>query len=105
MKIQTRIWDDELRWTNQDLEDRAPTADSEIVTVTFPSSPDTDQVVPTTLTPADPENIHYEVVRQNQAAIVYDSQAAGRSAWQPGYLILRCDTASAVVTLRLSVPR
>lgn len=100
-----RIVDENLHRVEQLLEERSPYAETEIVSVTFPSSANADHVIAHTLQVANPENIHYEVVQQNQAAIVYDNQGAGRLPWGTGYIVLRCDTADAVMTLRLSIPR
>ena len=77
----------------------------EYVTVTFPSSPNTDYVVSHTLEPIDPEDVDYEVVRRDSAAIVYNDQSGTRRAWKSGYVVLRCNVASATVDLRLTKRR
>lgn len=77
----------------------------EYVTVTFPATPNTDYDIAHTLLPANPERIDYEVVKRDRACGVYNDQSGTRRKWQAGYITLRCDTASAVVDLRLSVRR
>lgn len=84
---------------------RNPYATSEIVEVTFPSGADSDHIIRHSLRPLDPEAIDYEVIRQEQAAIVYHDAGASRRIWSTGYVVLRCNVASAVVTLRLSTRR
>jgi hypothetical protein len=73
------------------------------LTITFPATANLDQIVVHKLTPPTAEGVYYEVVRADRACRVYDDQSATRRPWAMTYLILRCDTASAAVTLRLFV--
>ena len=87
------------------LEESSPFVAYQYVTVTFPSSPNTDYPIAHSLTPQSAEAVDYEVVRKDRAADVYHDQTGTRKAWGTGYIILRCNTASAVVDLRLSIRR
>ena len=77
----------------------------EYVTVTFPSTPGTDITVPHGLQPTDPEAVDYEVVKADRAARVYNDQSGTRHTWGVGDILLRCDTANAVIDLRLTKRR
>lgn len=84
--------------------DRAqPLAQWEEVEVTFPSTANTDCIVPHTLVPGNLEAVNYLPVRKAQAADVYHDTSGTRKAWQPTYIILRCTVASAKVRLLLYV--
>ncbi len=94
-----------LNRLEEQVEKRSPFARSEYVDVTFSLGADTDTDVPTTLTPTDPDAIRYVVVKADRACDIYQDLTATRKAWQPGYIILRCNTASAVVRLLLFTER
>lgn len=64
---------------------------------------DVDTIVEHSLFTTDPEAVNYEVVRSDQACRVYHDSSATRKLWGQGYIILRSDTADAVVRLRLSL--
>ena len=94
-----------LNRLEEQVEKRSHMARSEYVDVTFSLGADTDTDVPTSLTPTDPEAIRYVVVEADRACRVYQDQTATRKAWQPGYIILKSDTADAVVRLLLFTER
>ena len=76
----------------------------ERVVVTFPLA-DVDVLVVHTLPRTiDAESIEYQVVRVNQAAIVYDDHSATRRAWGPGYLFLRSNVSATVADILLTLP-
>jgi hypothetical protein len=83
----------------------APFLRYEYVTVTFPSSPDTDIDIAHSLAPSNPDEVDYEVVRKDRAADIYNDTSGTRRAWGSNYITLRCTVASAVVQLRLSIRR
>ncbi len=87
------------------LDKQSPWADYEFVDVTFSLGANVDHDVPTRLTPEDPEAIRYQVVEADRACDIYHNQAVGRATWQPGYVLLRSNTADAVVRLLLGVER
>jgi hypothetical protein len=82
----------------------SPYSKFQYVTVTFGTA-NSDLDVPHDLNPNDPEGVDYEVVRADRACKVYDKQSGTRRAWASNYIVLRCDTAFAVVQLRLSLRR
>lgn len=82
-----------------------PVAAFQYVDVTFPSNADTDIDIKHTLPVTDPDSVRYEVVRKDRACDVYDDQSGSRRAWTTTAIYLRCDTASAVCRLRLSLER
>lgn len=82
-----------------------PYSKFEYVTVTFPAVANTAIDVGHSLAPPDANNVDYEVVRADRACRVYDDQSGTRRTWQTNYIVLKCDTASAVVQLRLSLRR
>lgn len=83
----------------------SPFARYQRVVVTFPSTPDTDVVVPHSLNLNDPESVEYIVLKASKAGVVYNDQSATRKAWQQGYVVLRSNVASLVATILLTVPR
>lgn len=74
---------------SDDFTRRTPTAQWEIVTVTFPDTPDTDLVIPHKLEPPTPEYIDYWVVKTSGPPLVYHDNASGRKSWGKGFVILR----------------
>lgn len=82
-----------------------PFTDFEFVDVTFPVGANTDKDIRTTLTPDDPNNIDYLVIRADRACAVYHDQSGTRRVWQRGYVVLRCNTANAVCTIMLFIRR
>jgi hypothetical protein len=81
-----------------------PSAQFTYIDVTFGTA-DTDLVVQHDLQPDDPESVGYQVVRRDRACEVYDDQSSTRRAWTKSSIVLRCDTADAVVRLLLTVPQ
>lgn len=81
----------------------SPIAKFEYVTVTFNSSANADTDIAHSLDPKDPESVHYQVVKIDRAARIYNDTSATRKAWQTNVIYLRSDTGSAVATLLLSV--
>lgn len=74
------------------------------VTVTFLGA-NTDQDVPHQLDVENPEDVNYEVLRQDRAGSVYDNRSAPRRAWAKNYIVLRSDVAGMTMKLRLSISR
>jgi len=111
--ISTQISDPKLlrvfRKVENQLEKRTPLASFEYVDVTFNANANSDTVITHTLEPDNPEDIDYEVVRWNFSSapatvpVVYRDSSATRKTWNEGYIVLRCNVASASATLRLSV--
>jgi hypothetical protein len=87
------------------LEQVSPITAFQILTVTFPSTPNLDHPIAHTLTPTNPELVDYEIIRKDRAGDVYHDQSGTRQAWGSGYVILRCNVASAVMDIRLSLRR
>ena len=81
-----------------------PVRDYRYVEVTFTSA-NTDQDVVHTLTPVNPENINYLVVRKDRACDIYHDQSGTRRVWGTNYIVLKSSVASATVTLLLTIPR
>lgn len=89
----------------RDVENRLPFALTQYVEVTFPSTANTDLVIPHTLNPADPEAVRFLVVSQEAAGHVYRDASASRRAWGTAYVILRSDIASLGARLLLFTER
>lgn len=84
----------------------SPYAKYQRVTVTFPSTPDTDTVIPYTGDiAANPEDVEYFVVKQDRAGSIYNDQSATRKPWQQGYVVLRSSVGSLSATILLTAPR
>lgn len=73
------------------------------VPVTFGAA-NTDLVVEHSLAPSVPDTVHYQVLQADRACRVYHDQSLTRRSWAAGYVVLRNDTANAVVTLLLTLP-
>lgn len=111
--IGTRIADPKLlralRQIEQRLEDHSPIAQFEYVTVTFNATANADTTIVHTLRPPTPDDVDYEVVRWNFGSapattpVLYVDSSGSKRAWGDGYIVLRCNIASASVTLRLTV--
>lgn len=71
------------------LDRQTPIRSWEIQTITFTAA-DTDQDVATSLTPANPEDVFYQVVRTSGGGVVYQDMSGARTAWQRGLIYLRC---------------
>lgn len=95
----------DLSYLQSEMRKSTPHLTFQYLTVTFPATANIDYPIAHTLTPLNPESIDYEVVGKDRACDVYNDQSGTRLAWKAGYIILRCNTVSAVVTLRLSVRR
>ncbi len=80
-----------------------PWAQWETVDVTFSSTADGDTAIQHTLNPPTPEHVNYIVLRNGQATSIYHDTSGTRKTWGPGNIILRASTASAKVTLLLTV--
>lgn len=76
------------------------TAQSLLVTHTFPATADTDSAIRHDLPRARYRDVHYQVVRKDRACDVY----AGDKTAEPGVLYLRSTVADAAVTLLLFIP-
>ena len=84
----------------------SPWAQYERVTVTFPSTPNTDLIVRfSTLRPPDVNQVEYLVVNKDRGGSVYNDHSATRKAWGSGFIVLRSDTANMTATILLTVPR
>lgn len=81
----------------------APFAKYEYVNVTFSATANGDTEVTHTLAPRDPEAVDYHVMRIDRAGRVYHDESATRRAWQTNYIVLRCDSTSAVATVLLTI--
>lgn len=88
-----------------------PFAQYQYIDVEFNSTADANTEIRHALTAPDPEDIDFQVVRWNfssapaTAPVVYRDSAANRRVWSDGYIVLRCNTASASCTLLLTVRR
>lgn len=89
-----RLEDNSLRFS--------PQRNWQFVTLTFPSTPNTDIDVPHSLNISDVEGVQYAVVQQSAPGFVYHDRSAGRVPWQQGFIRLRSTTASMSVTLLLT---
>lgn len=100
-----------LRKMEVQFEKATPLATYEYVDVTFNSVADNDTIIVHGLNPEDPEDVDYEVVRWSfssapaAAPVAYADSSASRKPWNQGYIVLRCNVASANATIRLSVRR
>lgn len=94
----------QLEQLKQDILSGLPYVAFEYVDVIFGGA-DTDLDIRHGLRPANPENIHYEVIKTDRSTVIYNDQSGTRRPWGAGYVILRSSAASAVVTLRLFIPR
>lgn len=100
-----------LERLNQDFQRSTPQVGFEHVQVLFSSTANQDTVISTTLRPDDPENILYKVVDVQflsapaAAPCVYRDSSTTRRAWSTGFIILRCNVASVMCTLELSIKR
>jgi hypothetical protein len=86
-----------------ELHDRVPDGQWEIVDVVFPATAGADFQIPHSLSPASPEQVEYTVLRQATPGTVYEDRSSTRAAWNPGYIVLRSDTASWTGRLLLRV--
>lgn len=100
-----------LQRLQQGISDMTPELAFEYVEVTFPSTADVDAVIPTRLRPSDPEDIYFTVVDVQFSSApattpcIYRDSASTRKPWNTGYVVLRCNVASVVATLRLFTRR
>jgi hypothetical protein len=85
------------------LHDRVPDGEWCIVDVVFPATAHTDFQIPHTLSPPSQEQVEYTVLRQATPGTVYEDRSATRTAWGPGFIILRSDTGSWTGRLLLRV--
>jgi len=79
------------------------TSQHQVVHATFPASANTDLDIRHTLTPSDPEWVDYQVLKADRACCLYHDTSRTRKAWTKGVVYLRCNVASAVVDVLLSV--
>lgn len=82
----------------------SPAAAFEFVDVTFTTA-NIDHDVLHGLTPPNPEDVEYIVLRADRATSIYHDQTGTRRPWGHGYIILRSSTANAVVKVLLMVKR
>lgn len=95
-----------MAFDNLDLLKGSPFSQYQRVTVTFPSTPNTDLVVNHKLSNvANPESIEYHPTKLSAAGIVYNDQSASRKPWTTSYIVLRSNVASLQATLVLAAPR
>lgn len=80
-----------------DLHSVVPDGQWQIVDVSFTAA-NADVQIAHTLSPADPADVEYSVIRLNAAAVVYEDQSASRQHWADGFIVLR---ASAICKARL----
>jgi hypothetical protein len=97
--------DPRLRQVREELLLQTPAKAFEYLSVTFPSTADTDWAIATALAPEDPEGLIYQLVRADRACYVYHDQSSTRVPWKSGQMILRCSAANASVLLRVEIPR
>ncbi len=80
-----------------ELHNRIPFGRWQIVDVKFPTSANTDYVIPHMLEPSDPYDIQYVVLRQTMAGNVYEANrgiVSDAKAWTTDFIVLRSDVAS-----------
>lgn len=94
-----------MAFSSLDLLKGSPFAQFTRVDVTFPSTPNTDLVIPHSLIVVDPDTIEYFPTHFSAAGAVYNDQSATRTPWASNYIILRSSVASLKVRLVLIVPR
>lgn len=80
-----------------------PITKYQYVTVVFGAA-GIDLAIEHTLAPELPDLVDYEVVQRDRPCQVYHDETSDRRAWTAGQILLRCDTADARVTLRLTLP-
>jgi hypothetical protein len=93
----------EIRRLEDNLLGFVPGRQWQIVTVTFPDTPDTDTDIRHTLTPSNAEHVDWSVLQSTGPVWVYKDGTADRTPWGAGFVILRSTTPGAQVTLLLSV--
>lgn len=81
-----------------------PAAQYQYIEVVFPATADQDVIVQHKLTPPTPNGVYYQVVKADRPCNVYQDTASTAKAWTSSYIVLRCDTPSAAVTLCVIVP-
>lgn len=95
----------------QDFRKAVPSIAFEYVTVTFAGTANLDTIVTTNLRPANPEDILYKVVDWQYFAapastpLVYKDTSSTRKPWGQGYIVLRCNVASVIAVLELTIKR
>ena len=90
-----RLEDDLLRF--------CPTRKWQILSLTFPSTANTDFDIPHKLNANDPEGIGWIVLQAGQPVVIYKDISATRIPWARGVVRLRCTVPSAQVVLALVV--
>jgi len=80
-----------------------PTRQWQVLTVTFPSTPNTDLDIAHTLTPSDSNQVGYAVIQTPTPLLVYHQHLTPSDSWPSGLVRLRCTQASAQVVLLLYV--
>ncbi len=83
----------------------SPIGQWQLVDVVFPAAPDTEISIRHTLTPQQPRDIHYTVVRNCTGGTVYESQALNRKEWGTNFIVLCADNTSWKGRLLLWVPK
>jgi hypothetical protein len=100
-----------LRRLENDFLKSAPVTQYEYKTVTFNSTANANTDIVHSLRPENPEDVDYQVVSweftsaPGTAPIVYKDTSASRRPWGDGYIVLKCNVASATATLLLSIRR
>ena len=106
-EVKDQATSDALQRLENDFETRTPYSQYEYQDITFPSTVDQDIIISTRLRPSDPEAIFYEIVDWKLLVtppvvpIIYRDISSTRKPWGSGYVVLRCNIASAMVKIRL----
>jgi hypothetical protein len=90
---------------SEDIARGIPHGQYQYVDVVFNSTADGDTMIRHNLQPALPTEIDYQVVGKDRACDVYHSTALDSRQWGANYIVLKCNAASANVTLLLTTRR
>ena|SRR5687767_15617880 len=105
----TALTEKDVRRLEQMINQRSSVGQWEYVEVVFNSVANNDTIITHKLRPVDHEDVDFEVMGWEFASapatapVAYRDIGAARKAWGAGYIVLRCNVASARVTLRLTV--
>lgn len=94
---------EEVRRLETRLLDFSPSRQWRVVTVTFPSTANTDMDIRHDMVVSNPEHVTYQVLQSAQPVLVYHDRSSDRVPWTNGLVRLRATAASAQVTLLLMV--
>jgi len=79
-----------------ELHNRTPVGRWEIVDVELGGA-DLDFVIPHNLKPSNPYDVHYSVIKQTTAGVLYEAvqgSTPNAKAWESDYIVLRSDVAN-----------